>query len=437
MARKTPKTESRALSPVTPLPENEAEFLRVLRARALSSVELHTSDPPDGLTQLELENQAAMSRPSIINLVKHFRPVLVEQRGEGVRAGRVALDPGAGIAVGVEIGHDSVGVATADLHGRMLEPSAPRDYVRRAGGAIEEADATLDWIESAVERRLIELDRRPDEVVGVGISVAGPVDRNRGVLRTPHFRTSADGGSDWELLGVRDHLRRRLGWAQVPFMLDNDANLSALAEFTWGAARAQESRSYQNVIYLDWSHGLGAGLILGGELYRGAGVAGEIGHAVIQSDGPRCASCGNCGCLEVLTRWPALARDIPTAHDPASAIRLAQAGDPAARQAFEAAADHVARALGPLISVLNPDMVLIGGTVGQQGFQVVRTPLLRALKRYTMRPALQDVEVAAATLKGPTSLQGAIALVLRTPRDEPDQLVRYLQRKALRARHPA
>ena len=119
--------------------------------------------------------------------------------------------------------------------------------------------------------------------------------------------------------------------------------------------------------------------------YRGAGVAGEIGHTVIQSDGPRCASCGNCGCLEVLTRWPALARDIPTAHDPASAIRLAQAGDPAARQAFEAAADHVARALGPLISVLNPDMVLIGGTVGQRGFQVVRTPLLRALKRYTSR----------------------------------------------------
>jgi hypothetical protein len=83
------------------------------------------------------------------------------------------------------------------------------------------------------------------------------------------------------------------------------------------------------------------------------------------------------------------------------------------RRSGRDAREHV---LGPLISVLNPDLVLIGGEVGQNGFDVVKSPLLQALKRHTMRPALRDVEVVGATLQRRTALQGAIALVLRTGR---------------------
>ncbi len=428
---------ARAGASVRPLPDSETEFLRALRASALAGVDLRADHEPLGMTQLELEQQTSMSRPSIINLVRHFRPALVDRRAEGARSGRIALDADAGIVIGVHVGHAELRVAASDLYGRIHATSAPERYEQRAGGAIEDADTTLDWMAGAIERLVNELGRSPEQVVGIGIGLAGPVDRERGVLRTALFRAAPEGESDWELVGVRDDLRRRLGWETVPLLIDNDANLSALAEYTWGAARSRQERDYRNLIYLEWSHGLGAGLVIGGELYRGAGVAGEIGHAVISTDGPTCQHCGNNGCLEAFAAWPALSREIPSAADLVLALRLARTGDATARAAFADAADHVARAIGPLISVLNPDLVLIGGTVGQEGYDLVRPSLMRALKRYTMRPALQDVEIAAATLPAPTAIQGTFALVLRAPKDDPDPLLAYLKGKAHRARDAA
>jgi|SRR5579875_166976 len=412
---------------VRPLPENEAEFLRVLRTAALSSVNLRTGAAAHGLTQTELEQQMSVSRPSIVNLLRHFRPVLIEQRSEGSRGARIALDPGAGVAVGVHIGRAELAVVLADLYGRILPVTTPPDYERSAERTLGDADATLDWIARAIAQRLAEVGRSREEVIGVGIALGGPVDRERGVLRAPLDATGA--GSDWELLSVRDELPRRLGWEDVPFLLDNDANLSALAEYTWGAARPTEGRNYRNVLYVEWSHGIGAGLILGGELYRGAGVAGELGHAVVSADGPACPQCGHGGCLEALIGWPALARQLE-ADSLEGALSQARAGEGRARAAFAAAAEQLAQALGPLISVLNPGLVLIGGTVGQLGYDVVRPTLLQALKRLTMRPALQDVELAAATLPTRAALQGALALVLRAPRHDPDPLLAYLQRSA-------
>lgn len=417
-----------------PLPENEAEFLRVLRASALAGVDLRTGEAPEGLSQAELERHTGMSRPSVVNLVKHFRPVLIDERGGAARATRIALDPLAGVAVGVDIGYAHLHVAASDLCGRISVPADPARYERRTVDEIDDADAALEWVARAIEQRLAELGRSADDVVGVGVAIAGPVDRDRGILRTPLFRAVPESPPDWQLFGVRDHLRRRLGWENVPFLIDNDSNLRALAEYTWGAARPREDRRYENVIYLDWSHGIGAGLILGGELYFGAGVAGEIGHAVIDADGPECPRCGNRGCLEALAAWPALRRQIRDAPSVDAALQLARDGDGAAQRAFAAAAERVAQVLGPLISILNPDLVLIGGTIGQAGYDVVRPPLLRELSRRTMRPALQDVEFTAATLAA-SSIQGTIALVLRAPRDSLDPLLGYLQRAIRRRRN--
>jgi predicted NBD/HSP70 family sugar kinase len=109
----------------------------------------------------------------------------------------------------------------------------------------------------------------------------------------------------------------------------------------------------------------------------GPGAAGELGHAVIQDDGPPCPGCGNVGCLEALTAWSVLSWELPGAGDLSGALELARTGDGAARAVFERVADRVARALGPLINVLNPDLVLIGGTVGRNGYEVIRPALLR------------------------------------------------------------
>ena len=421
------------MPPVTPLPESEAEFLRVLRDEALASVDLRDGTASGGLTQNELEQRTGMSRPSVVNLIKHLRPVLRDLPGESSRAGRVGLDPEAGIVFGVNIGHSVVQVAAADLFGRLSAP-----YERRE--TLGDADSILDWIVATLQRSLEQLGRSPEDVAGVGICMAGPVDRARGVLDSAAAVAdlATGGDSDWHLLSPRDHLRSRLGWTQVPFLLDNDANAGALGEHVWGAAR-ESWRSTgglappgppASAIRVEWSRGVGAGLILAGTLYRGAGVAGELGHTVVVEDGPLCPRCGNRGCLDVVAGSAALVERIPGAEDLATALALARAGDETAVAVFTQAAEHTARALGAMVSVLNPNLVVIGGIVGGDGYDVIRPALLQALKRHTMRPALRDVEIARTTLPDWGELRGATALVLRTPAGDEDALLAHLQRRA-------
>jgi predicted NBD/HSP70 family sugar kinase len=408
-----------------PLPDSELQFLRTLREHALGRAD-------SGLTPLELEQLTGLSRPSVTNLIKRFAPVLIERREE--RPARLAVDPAAGVAVGVDIGHEHVAVAVADLDGRIAEPADPAAYERLGPQITQDADAVLDWVVAAIERHLGELRIGPADVAGIGITMAGPIDREHSTVRQSPAPATAARESDWELFDARDQLRRRLGWDQVPMLFENDANAAALAELLWGAARRPDGSAYRNVIYVEWSAGIGAGLVLGGALYRGCGVAGELGHFALENDGERCVHCGNRGCLETLVGWDALRARVADADDLPEVLALAHSGDPAAEAALKEAAGHMARALGPLISVLNPELVVIGGTVGTEGYDVVRPTLVQSLKRCTMRPALKDVEVVGAELRGRTSLRGAIALVLHTPPGDSDALVHYLLRTAARAR---
>src|SRR4051794_4678661 len=190
------------MPPVTPLPESEAEFLRVLRREALASVDLRGGHAGGGLTQGDLEHGTGLSRPSVVNLIKHLRPVLRDVPGETSRAARVGLDPSCGVVFGVNIGHSVVQVAAADLFGRLEAPDERRE-------TLGDADTILDWIVATMERSLAALGRTPEEVAGVGICMAGPVDRVRGVLDSAAAVAdlAAGGNSDWHLLSPRDHLR--------------------------------------------------------------------------------------------------------------------------------------------------------------------------------------------------------------------------------------
>lgn len=243
---------------------------------------------------------------------------------------------------------------------------------------------------------------------------------------------------------MREHLKSRLGWQDIPVVVDNDANLSALAEHIFGAGRPSrlgDRPPYDDIIYVEWSQGIGAGLILGGELYRGRGVAGEIGHTVLRpaaADEPVCDGCGHAGCLERVAGWDAILGSLNefkpharlTLDDLIKSATLANKPNSQARKAFTDAAENVAKVLGPAIHFLNPQLVIIGGDIGRYAYGVVQTPLAQSLRRYTMRPALSDVAVDCARLSDVAVLQGGIALVLRSSPDEPDALLAFLQRKA-------
>jgi predicted NBD/HSP70 family sugar kinase len=428
-----------AISPeITQGPPSEREFVRALRDHALASYDI-SAQGVLGLTLAEIEEHSNLSRPSVTGLIRRFGRILEGQDLEGQKtdspasARRWTIDPSVGMVIGVEIAEDHARVASSDLYGRI-------ESSRFLGS--ESPDETLE--EAVREIRRLLGDRPADDVVGVGVSLATPVERDNGV-RPASFSTGPrtarkERWADWELVRVREQLRVRLGWDGVPVLLDNDANLNALAEYLWGAGRPPrlaDRSSYKNLIYLEWSKGIGAGLILGGKLYRGEGVAGEIGHTVVNEHltDSVCERCCHAGCLEKVAGWDVILGRLAefaekprlTQTDLDEALRLASTPGAAAEE-FTRAARDVGRVLGPAIHFLNPELVIIGGDVGRRGYDVIRTSLLQSLRDYTMRPALADVAIVPTKLGEDTALQGPIALVLRHARGEP--LLAFLQRKS-------
>jgi predicted NBD/HSP70 family sugar kinase len=408
-------------------------FLRVLRDSALFSVDLSSNDGVRGLTAADLEELSGLSRPSVAGLLRRFEPILEVQDADGNPSRRSdygrrwAIDPSAGVVVGVEIGDELTRVAVSDLYGRIMHVE---NLVAR-----QSADETIDEVAVAILRLLG--DRAVADVVGVGISLAAPVDGEGGFAWPGPAGIRWSGRWDeWQLMRVRDDLRRRLRWAGTPFVLENDAYLSALAEFVWGVTRSAQfaGMDYANMVYIEWSRRIGAGLILEGDLYRGRGLAGEFGHSIVHDDENArvCERCGNLGCLETVAGWESVLRSLGPGHfltrsDLRAALEVAAEPDTPERLAFESAATELGRALGPVITLLNPEVVIIGGDIGKWGFEVVRSQLLRSLIRHTVRPALADVSIVPPTLREDAALQGVNALVLRGTGGH-SELLSYLQR---------
>lgn len=251
-------------------------------------------------------------------------------------------------------------------------------------------------------------------LAAVGVSFGGPVDAAQGLVLLSHHVPG------WEKVPLREWLEERLG---VPAAVDNDANAGALGEWRFGAGQGCDS-----LLYVTVSTGIGGGWIVHGRPYRGAdGMAGEIGHVVIDLNGPACI-CGKRGCLEALAAGPAIARrarerlvENPQAGQTLRALvggevqavtarhvsQAAEAGDELSRQVLDEAARALGRGIGSAISLMNPQRVVVGGGVaksGQRYFEAVR-----AAARATALPEM-TVEIVPAALGDDAPLWGAVAL---------------------------
>jgi predicted NBD/HSP70 family sugar kinase len=377
------------------------------------------ADKWGALTLSQAGERAGLSRPSVAAARDQLRPVLSETVGPHA-AQRIALDPSQGVAFGVEFRLDQLSVYMADLYGQPIG-----DPKQESKGLEEDPRATLDRAAAMIDSCLADAGRGSEAVVGVGMSLAHPVDpRKVGAVRA--LSTSDDRGWQlWEGLGdVRQQLRQRLGWPELRepsldrFIAENDANLSAFAESRWGAARDR-----QHALYVFWGDGIGSGLIVDGEVHRGVGgIAGAIGHMPL-FDGPdaeKCPRCGLMGCLETVAAGKAiLARagieDGPDAIDRLVAQATESRESPAGR-ALDEAAFHLGRALGICLHVLNPEAVVIGGSVGHRAFELVRNEgLERGLRKQAVPSARDDVNVGGihrSRFAAHTAVRGATARVL-------------------------
>ncbi len=243
---------------------------------------------------------------------------------------------------------------------------------------------------------------RRDQVLGAGVGLPGPVQRRSGM---PSPSTILPG---WAGVGVGEELGARLG---VPVAVDNDANLEALAELTWGAGQG-----CPDLLYLKLHSGVGAGVVVNGELARGAaGGAGEVGHIVLDPSGPECW-CGGRGCLQVYTSIPAVlaaaSREAGRELTLRALVDGASAGDPAITRVLTRVGEIAGRAMAGVCNVLNPRRVVVGGALAQTG-AVLIGPLRDALRANSLPLVGSHTEVMAGALGNEAGALGGVALVLR------------------------
>jgi predicted NBD/HSP70 family sugar kinase len=316
----------------------------------------------------------------------------------GGRAGRpgaaVMLNPASGEAIGVDFGYRHVHVIIANVaHAVRIAKSVrlPVGYEPNQG-----LDTAADLVRVAIEEAGTETSR----ILGVGVSVPGPYDQRRGV---PHSGMP----SPWSGIPVAEELAVRLG---LPVLVDSDTKLGALAERRWGAARG-----YDEFVYLKLHGGVGGAFVSNGLLTRGAaGGAGEIGHLVMDGNGPLCR-CGNRGCLETYVGLPVVMRALEPAYGDRLTLRnvitMAWQGDRGCIRALSDAGMMAGRAVGMLGNILNPECVIIGGALANAG-ELLMSPLREAAATASLPLASTAMTITTGALGPQACALGAVAMVL-------------------------
>jgi len=306
----------------------------------------------------------------------------------------IALDPGAGFAIGIDFGKRHLAVALADLSHELLAEEwreMPDDYDASAG------------MERAAELVAVVLDAAGADrsrVLGVGMGLPGPVHRS-GVVGSSAILPG------WAGTQAAERMSDLLG---MEVWLRNDADLGALAEATWGAARDATA-----VVYLKLATGIGAGIVIDGRLFGGAGgTAGEIGHTSLDETGDICR-CGSRGCLETYASGAAIAgllsRSLGERLGPDDVMQRAVAGDPGCRRALADAGRHIGAAVADLCNLINPERIIVGGSMAIAG-DVLLDPLREAVGLRAIPSAAEDVDIVLGELGERAELLGAVALVL-------------------------
>ncbi|MDI5972841.1 ROK family protein [Streptomyces sp. SL13] len=308
------------------------------------------------------------------------------RRGRPVE--RLALNPGAGQAIGVDFARRAVHVAAVNVAHEVV------------GTASQAHGPDLSWpqrIELA-ERLIGSLagdSLRLDALSAIGVGVVGPV----------AWQPADDmPGPPAELVPL---LRRKFA---VPVLVDNNTRLAALAESTWGTAAGE-----QDVLYLRLSHGVGGGLVVGGALHRGAyGLSGEFGHITVDPDGGPC-ECGGTGCLETVASVGAVLEAYRSAGGEAADIAgltaAARAGEPAAAGVLAAAGRRVGAVLAAVSNAVGPGVIVIGGELAAAG-EALTGPVERELSRRLLPVSRHRLDLRPAALGEVGAALGGIALVL-------------------------
>ncbi len=355
------------------------------------------------ISRAELARRSNLSRSTVSSIIATLLASdVVHETGIGDSHGgrrpiMIEFNYQSAFVIGIELGNTTLTVLLTDLAATILRRvRVPFDITNGPEACIAQVIAQVNLVlkEAHVSRA---------KIVGVGVGVPGPLAYATGRPVAPPVMPG------WHDVPLRKLLEDALG---LRVFVENDANLGALAEHRWGAAQGWENVAY---LYLG-SVGIGCGLILDGRLYRGdIGSAGEIGHLMIEEDGPACR-CGAYGCLEAIAGIPAILKRAQAIGLPCQQIddvmRLAGQGNRQAVALLESTGEYLGIAIANILNMINPACVVIGGALSEAG-ELLLKPLRRTLRRRGLAIAVAHVAIVSGALGYEVVAIGAVSIVVQ------------------------
>ena len=317
--------------------------------------------------------------------------------------------------VGIDIGGTKLATVVADKTGHIL------GKVRKPTHSEKGPEYAIGLLFDMVREVVSQVGLEQTSISAIGVSCGGPLDTKTGIVYSPPNLPG------WDALPLKALLESEF---QVPVIIENDANASALAEFRFGGGRG-----YSAVLYMTMSTGIGGGIVIDGQVYHGANdSAGEVGHQILLPNGPRCG-CGKRGCLEALCSGPAIARRAQAAiqkqrksgKSPTALLTLAdgrietvksehvlaaaRTGDALALELVQETAYYMGWGIANLVNILNPDIVLLG-TIAVAAGDLLLDPIRETVSKFAMTRPAEVVHIAPAQLGDALGDLAAVALVV-------------------------
>ncbi|NHA67865.1 ROK family protein [Phycicoccus sp. CMS6Z-2] len=353
-------------------------------------------------TRAELISLTGLARSTVGARVEALMSAnLLVPSGEAASTGgrppaRLAFNPDAGVVVGVDVGATHALVALTDLRGRVVGERALAIDIASGPKAV------LDDVVRAARELLRSGRRRVGDVSGVGIGLPGPVEHATGRPVLPPIMPG------WDTYDVPGHLSSAL---RGPVLVDNDVNLMALGE------HATVYPHVDQLLFVKVATGIGAGIISGGRLHRGAqGSAGDLGHVAAPHGGDARCTCGNTGCLEAVASGPAIVRRLRAQGldiaDSQGLVDASKAGDLVATEAIRDAGREIGRVLATCVSLLNPSVIVVGGVLAQTAEHLL-AGVREVVYGRSLPLATGDLQIVASRTAGHAGVVGAATMVIQ------------------------
>jgi glucokinase len=352
-------------------------------------------------TRAELIDLSGLARSTVAGRIEALLASgLVVPSGEAASTGgrppaRFAFNPAARVILAADVGATHLSVALTDLTGAILDSiTAPLNIA-------EGPEVVLGAIAQHGHALLTGSGRPTADLAGTGVGLPGPVEHLTGQPNHPPIMPG------WDSYDVVGHLGGEL---PGPVLVDNDVNMMALGE------HATEYAGVEHLLFVKVATGIGAGVISGGRLHRGAqGAAGDIGHIQAPGGHTELCRCGNTGCLEAIASATAIAAQLRAAGLPAEnsqdVVELVRAGNPAAIQAVRQAGREIGAVLAACVSLLNPSVLVIGGSLSQAGDSLL-AGIREAIYARSLPLATTELQVVASRSGQQAAVRGAATMVV-------------------------